>query len=96
MHEAAVPEKSDKRASAVEQRVFSDIQGPFEVPSMHGAGYSLSFIDDFRGLAILKYLVKKSDDLLKILEFVAEHEALKCMRTDNRIEYFCKCFLQIL
>ena len=79
MHEVAVSKKIDNRASAVGQRVFSDIQGPFEVPSMHGARYALSFIDDFSRLAVVKYLVKKSDALLKFQEFVAEHGAPKCL-----------------
>ena len=65
MHEVAVLKKTDSRASAVGQRVFNDIQGPFEAPSMHGARYPLSFIDDFCRLAVVKYLVKKSDALLK-------------------------------
>ena len=77
MHEVAVPKKTDSRASAVGQRVFSDIQGPFEVSSMHGARYALSFIDDFSRLVVFKYLVKKSDALLKFQEFVAEHGASK-------------------
>ena len=77
MHEIAVPKKTNSRASAVGQRVFSEIQRPFEVPSMHGASR----------LAVVKYLVKKSDALLKFQEFVAEHGAPKCLRTDNGGEY---------
>ena len=83
MHEVAVPKKTDSRASAVGQRVYSDIQGPFEVTSMHDARYALIFIDDFSRLAVVNYLVKKSDALLKFQEFVAEHGAAKCLRTDN-------------
>ena len=99
MHEVAVPKKTDSRASAVGQRVFSDIQGTFEVPSMHGARYALSFIDKFSRLAVVKYLVKKSDALLKFQEFVGEHGAPKYLRTDNGGEYssnaskrFCRAF----
>ena len=92
MLEVAVPKKIGSRASAVGQRVFSDIQGPFEVPSMHGARYALSFIDDFSRLAVFKYLAKKSDALLKFQEFVAEHGAPKCLRTDNGGEYSSNAF----
>ena len=56
-----------------------DIRGPFEVPSMHGARNALSFIDDFNPLAVVKYLVKKSDALLKFQEFLAENGAPKCL-----------------
>ena len=58
-----MPKKTISRASAVGQRVFTDIQGQFEVPSMHGASYALSFTDDVSRLAVVKYLVKKSDAL---------------------------------
>ena len=92
MHEVAVPKKTDSKALAVGQRVFSDIQGPFEVPSMHGARYALSFIGDFSRLAVVKYLVKKSDALLKFQEFVAAHGAPKCLRTDNGGEYSSNAF----
>ena len=73
MLEVALPKKTDSRASVVEQRVFGDIQGAFEVPSMHGARYALSFIDYFSRLSVVKYLVKNSDALLKFQEFVAEY-----------------------
>ena len=66
---------------------------------MHGARYALSFIDKFSRLAVVKYLVKKSDALLKFQEFVAEHGAPKYLRTDNGGEYssnaskrFCRAF----
>ena len=91
MHEAAVPKKTDSRASAVGQRVFSDIQGLFEVPSMHGACYALTF-DDLSRLAVVKYLMNNSDALLNIQEFVAEHGAPKCLRTDNGGEYSTNAF----
>ena len=95
MHKVAVPKKTDSRASAVGQWVFIEVQGPFEVPSIHGARYALSFIDDFSRLAVVKYLVKKNDALLKFLEFVAEHGAPKCLRTDNGGEYSSNAFRRI-
>ena len=57
---------------------------------MYGAGYALSFIDEFSRQAVVKYLVKKKGDLLKFQEFVAEHGAPKCLRTDNVGEYSSK------
>ena len=67
MHEVALPKKTDSRG----QRVFSDIQGPFDVPRIHGTRYAFSFIDDFSRLAVVKYLVKESDALPKFQELVA-------------------------
>ena len=87
MHEIAVPKKTDSRASAVGQRVSSDLQGPFEIASMHEARYALSFIDDFSQLAVVKYLMKKKDALLKNQEIVAENGAPKGLRTINDVEY---------
>ena len=52
----------------------------------------LSFIDDFSRLVVVKYLVKKSDALLKFQEFVAEHGTPKCLRTDNGGEYSSNIF----
>ena len=89
MHELAVPTKTESRASAVRQRVFGAIQGLFELPSVHGAHYVLSFIEDFNRLAVVKYLVKKSDALLKFLEFVAEHCACE-MTIEVRIHQMHK------
>ena len=59
---------------------------------MHGTHYALSFIDDISRLAVVKYLMKKSDALLKFQEFVAKHGATKCLRTDNGGEYSSKAF----
>ena len=81
-----------QRRLTAEQRVFSDIQGQFEVPSMYGTRYALSFIEDFSRLAVVKYLVKKSDALLKFHKFVAEHAAPNCLRTDNGGENSSKGF----
>ena len=59
---------------------------------MHGARYALSFVDNFSRLAVVKYLVKKSDALLKFQKFVAKHGAPKCLRTDNGDEYSLNAF----
>ena len=50
MHEVALPKKTDSRG----QRVFGDIQEPFEVPRIHGTRYAFSFMDDFSRLAVVK------------------------------------------
>ena len=80
-----MPKKKESRELAVGQRVFKDILVPFEKPSMHGALYALSFIDNFSRLAAVKYLVKKSDAILKVQGFVTEHEAPKCLRLEVSI-----------
>ena len=59
---------------------------------MHGTHYALSFIDDFSRLAVVKYLMKKSDALLKFQEFAAKHGATKCLGTENGGEYSSKAF----
>ena len=99
LHKVAMLQKTDSRASVVGQRVFSDIQGPFEVPSTHFTRYALSFIDNFGRLAVFKFLAKKRGAHLEFQEFVAEHGAPKCCRTHNGGEYslnayrrFCREF----
>ena len=92
MQEVAVPKKTDSRASAVVPRVFSYIQGPFDVASMHGARYALSVIYDSSWLAVIKYLVRKSDALPKFIQIVTEHGATKCLRNDNGGKYSSNAF----
>ena len=87
MREVAVPKNTDSRASAVGQLGFSDIQGPLELPRMHGKRYALSFMDDINRLNM-----KKSGVLLKFQEFAAEHGAPKCPHTDNGGEYSSNAF----
>ena len=47
LHELPVPKQTQTKSKHKGERVFSDIQGPFEMPSLHGAQYALMFIDDF-------------------------------------------------
>ena len=47
LHELPVPRQTQTRAKLKGEQVFSDIQGPFEVPSLQGARYALTFIDDY-------------------------------------------------
>ena len=43
---------------------------------------------------MVKYLVKKSDALLKFQEFVAEHGEPKSLQTDNGSEYSSNAFVE--
>ncbi len=72
MHELLVPKWTDNKATAKSGRVFTDIQGPFEKPSLQGARYAISFIDDFSRYAVVKFMVHKSDAPEMFKLFIAE------------------------
>ena len=46
-HRAAIPKKSNTRATRLLELVHSDVNRPIEVPSLGGSRYFVRFIDDF-------------------------------------------------
>ena len=87
LHELLVPRQTQMRAKPKGERVFSDIQGPFEVPSLQGARYALTFIDDYSRYALVNFVVRKSDTLECFKEYVVRYGTPKALQTDNGGEY---------
>ena len=92
LHELPVPKQTQTRSKHKGERVFSDIQGPFEVSSLHGARYALTFIDDFSRYAVVNFVVRKSDTLESFKEYVVRYGAPTELRTDNGGEYTSTAF----
>ncbi|KAL4284866.1 hypothetical protein GQ457_16G010810 [Hibiscus cannabinus] len=82
--------------------VHTDIVGPFDIPSVGGNRYYLTFIDDYSRKCWVYVLKEKSEALAKFKEFKAMAEKqsdqfIKILRSDRGSEYtknlfedFCK------
>ncbi|GMJ05590.1 hypothetical protein HRI_004228200 [Hibiscus trionum] len=77
--------------------VHTDIAGPFDIPSLGGNRYYLTFIDDYSRKCWVYVLKQKSEALDKFKEFKAMAEKqsgqyLKILRSDRGCEYTVKLF----
>jgi transposase InsO family protein len=77
--------------------VYSDVCGPFEVESLGGNQYILTFIDD-ASRKMWVYFLRTKD---KVFNYIQEfhvmvgsetNKKLKCLRSDNGGEYTSKEF----
>ena len=84
--------KTQTRRKQKGELVFSNIQGPSEVPRLHGARYALTFIDDFSRYAVVHFVVRKSDTLECFKEYVVRYGAPTELRTDKGGEYTSTAF----
>jgi len=86
--------EAPKRASEALQVVHSDMCGPFEVPSLGGSKYFITFIDEFTRMIWL-YTIKLKSEALEIFKILVEKESdksIKILRTDGGGEYTSKEF----
>jgi transposase InsO family protein len=79
------------------ERVYSNVCGPIEVPTLGGNRYFVTFIDD-ASRKVWVYLLKTKDQVFDIFQqfhAMVERETgkqFKCIRTDNEGEYTVKKF----
>jgi Reverse transcriptase (RNA-dependent DNA polymerase)/gag-polypeptide of LTR copia-type/Integrase core domain/GAG-pre-integrase domain/Domain of unknown function (DUF4219) len=81
--------------------VHSDVCGPMSVPSLGGARYFVTFIDDFTRCCRVYFLKHKSEVLDKFKEYESEvtnksGQKIKTIRTDNGGEYTSREFENFL
>ena len=69
--------KVENKAKEALELVYSDVLGPFEVASLSGSKYAVSFIDEYTKYAVVKYTSNKSQVLDKFTEYVAENGNLE-------------------
>ncbi|XP_045822102.1 uncharacterized protein LOC123914985 [Trifolium pratense] len=86
-----------KRASAVLQVIHSDICGPFEVVSLGGSKYFITFVDEYSRMIWLYTLKLKSEalEVLKKFKVLIEKESeksIKILRTNGGGEYTLREF----
>ncbi|CAH9074170.1 unnamed protein product [Cuscuta europaea] len=95
-HRVSFSSTSTKRTELL-SLVHSDVCGPFEVESIGGSRYFLTFIDDASRKVWVYFLTTKDRvfESFKTFHVLVERETgkkLKCLRSDNGGEYTSKAF----
>ena len=90
-----VPKRVVDKAKKALELVYSDILGPFEVASLNGSKYAVTFIDEYTKYAVVKYMRNKSEVIDKFKEYVAENGTPKTQRSDNGAEYTSRKFKEL-
>ena len=92
-HRSSIPRvRSSGRAAGLLDLVHSDVCGPLQVPSLGGARYFVTFIDDHSGWATIFTMHNKSEVFEKYRQFETFSEKhterrIKVLRTDRGWEY---------
>lgn len=100
-HRTPFPSGIATRANQLLELVHSDVCGPMKTPSMSGARYFVTFIDDFSRKVWIYIIKAKSECFAKFKEWKAlvekqcEHK-IKVLRSDNGGEYLSKDFDELL
>ena len=84
-----VPKEVQTKAQKALELVYSDILDPFEVASLNGSKYAVTFIDEYTKYSVVKYMSNKFQVLNKFKEYVAEAGTPQRLRSDNGAEYTC-------
>ena len=87
-----VSKVSDKKGTQKLERVYSDVIGPVSPSSIGANRYAISFIDEFSGYTVVKFMKYKTQALQTFKEYVAQYGRPKILRTDNGTEYKKKAF----
>ena len=96
-HKSSVPKVSSSGADELLGVIHSDVCGPMEVPSLGGARYFVTFIDDKSRFCQVSFLKNKSGVLDAFKRFACESETqvgckVKVLRCDNGGEYRSNAF----
>lgn len=89
------------RATAPLELIHSDLCGPMETPSMGGARYFISFIDDYSRKVNVYFLRNKMNvkEVFQVYKTEMENQMnckIKILRTDNGLEYLNNQFMKYL
>ena len=79
--------------------LYTDLAGPIQPLAKDCYEYVINFIDDYSGFTILYFLIYKSDTLLatkKYLADIAPYGHVKCLWTDNGMEFTSEPFQCLL
>lgn len=88
---------NSKRDTKILDLVHSDVCGPFNIKSLGGAAYFVTFIDNV-SKKVWAFHIKSKDQVLDVFQkfhMAIERETnklLRCIRIDNGGEYFSKAF----
>lgn len=86
------PSQTQWRAKKKLELVHSDIFGPMSEESLSGCKYFTLFIDDLTRMCWVYFLRSKGEVFNRFVEFKAwvekeSERSVKCLRTDNALEY---------
>lgn len=81
-HRAPIPKVRKSFSTQLLQLVHSDVLGPVEVPSLGGARYFVSFIDDFSKWTVVYTMTHKS----KVLDCFKDYKALAEKHTSKNLQ----------
>lgn len=100
-HRAAMPSTATHRATKLLELVHSDVCGPMKNPSLSGARYFVTFIDDYSRYTVVKVMKTKAEVMHHFMEYRlwAENitnQRIKVLRTDNGGEYCSTAFDRLL
>ena len=96
-----IPHVTHDQSSEILGRVFSDLCGPMETPSIEGYQYFVTFTDDYSHYTHIS-LCKSKDDTLGIFKAWYAHaeketgRSLKVLHTDGGGEYMLQVFSEFL
>ena len=95
------PRHSESRATEVLELLHTDVIGPMQTPSIGGAKYIVTFIDDMSRFVWVRFITHKSEVLKKFKALVQQLETatgkkLKTLRSDCGGEYVSKEFEEFL
>lgn len=95
------PKKSGSRSKVILGLVHTDVCGPLQTPSLGGARYFVTFIDDFSRKTWVYFLKTKDEvfNIFKSFKVLVENETdrkIKCLRSDNGTEYVNRAFQNFL
>jgi len=92
-----IPHIMEERATKVLGRVFSDLYGPMETPTLEGYQYFITFTDDFSHYTHIGFCKSKDEALAVFKAWKAQAEketskSLKILHTDGGGEYTSSAF----
>ena len=62
-HRAAIPRESHSRTKQIRDSVNSHVLGPFQLASVGGSKYAITFVDDYSNWTVMYTILKKSEAL---------------------------------
>ena len=100
-HRTAMPQIATHRAKKPGELVHSDVCGPMSIPSLGGARYFVTFIDDYSRYVVVRLMKSKAEVMQHFMEYQTwvsnfTNNRMKMFRSDNGGEYISKAFDQLL
>ncbi len=96
-----IPHTTQDWSSEILERVFSDLCGPMETPSIEGYWYFITFTDDYSCYTYIGFCKTKDDALILFKTWKARAKketgkSLKTLCTDSSGEYMSRNFTSYL